>query len=136
MKPDKIKIARHLRQRQTEAEEKLWGLLRNRNFENLKFRRQHPLKDYIVDFYCDELQLVIEVDGGYHNSTEQQDKDLHRDYHLRFLGYRVLRYNNAVVMSDEKSIYQDIKTIKDSPPLSAGEGSGERAYQPPTSITP
>ncbi|EDM45437.1 DNA methylase, putative [unidentified eubacterium SCB49] len=114
MKDYKIQIARHLRQEQTSAETALWEILRNRNFQNLKFRRQHPLKDYIVDFYCNELELVIELDGEYHNEKSQKEKDENRDFHLNVLGYRVLRYPNNVVFNDVKTISKDIATIKNN----------------------
>ena len=116
MKIDKKDIARHLRQQQTPAEKKLWKILRNRQFENLKFRRQHPLKDYIVDFYCHELELVIELDGAYHNEKEQKYKDEQRDFHLSFLGYRILRYFNEVVFNNSQQVLEEIKSIKDNFP--------------------
>ena len=62
---------RILRQRQTDAEEKLWQLIRNRKLSGLKFRRQHPLDKYIADFCCHEKRLVIELDGGIHKSKVQ-----------------------------------------------------------------
>ena len=116
MKVTKTHLARHLRQEQTPAEKALWNLLRNRKFENLKFRRQHPLKDYIVDFYCYELKLVIELDGVYHNEKEQKYNDEQRDFHLSFLGYRTLRYNNEVVSENPQLILEKIKSIKDKLP--------------------
>ena len=104
-----MRAARANRQEQTEAEAMLWQLLRNRNFENLKFRRQHPLKEYIVDFFCHELQLIIELDGGYHQQAEQKEKDQLRDLHLKALGYKVLRYPNEVLHSrKEQIIFNDI----------------------------
>jgi uroporphyrinogen-III synthase len=112
MKVTKIHLARHLRQEQTPAEKALWNLLRNRKFENLKFRRQHPLKDYIVDFYCFELRLIIELDGGRHNEKEQKYNDEQRDFHLSFLGYSILRYNNEVVFKNPQHILEEIKSIK------------------------
>jgi type I restriction-modification system DNA methylase subunit len=64
--------ARELRKNQTEAEELLWQVLRNRQLNNLKFRRQHPLKvGFVLDFYCAEAKLGIEIDGGYHTEKEQ-----------------------------------------------------------------
>ncbi len=116
MKVTKIHLARHLRQEQTPAEKALWNLLRNRKFENLKFRRQHPLKDYIVDFYCYELMLIIELDGAYHNEKEQKYKDEQRDYHLSFLGYKVLRYKNNAVINNFQAILEDIKEIENQAP--------------------
>jgi len=65
--------ARQLRRNQTEAEKLLWSKLRNSQFHDLKFRRQHPFPPYILDFYCDDLKLVIELDGGQHN--EEKDKE-------------------------------------------------------------
>ncbi len=101
-------IAKHLRQEQTPAEEYLWQILRNRQFENLKFRRQHPIKEYIVDFCCLEIMLIIELDGGYHNTIDQKEKDELRDLHLRGLGYRILRYTNEIALKDHNIILKDI----------------------------
>lgn len=67
--------ARLLRNKMTVAESTLWTYLQNKRFEGYKFRRQHPLHLYIVDFYCHELGLVIEIDGEYHETTEQQEED-------------------------------------------------------------
>lgn len=127
----KMRAARANIQEQTEAEAMLWQLLRNRNFEDLKFRRQHPLKEYIVDFFCYELQLVIELDGGYHQQSEQKEKDQLRDLHLKAIGYKVLRYPNEVLLSgEEQTIFNDILDRKNNftpkAPLSAGEGLGVR----------
>lgn len=65
------KRARELRQLQTKAENKLWQLLRNRNFLNLKFHRQHPIKSFILDFCCLKAQLIIELYGESHNNAFQ-----------------------------------------------------------------
>lgn len=107
-KNTKKDIARQLRQEQTPAEAHLWQLLRNRQFEDLKFRRQHSIKEYIVDFCCLEIMLVIELDGGYHNDTYQKEKDELRDTHLRGLGYRVLRYPNKIALENTQVVYDDI----------------------------
>lgn len=107
-----MKAARALRQEQTEAEIYLWDLLRNRNFEGIKFRRQHPIKDYIVDFFSYELKLVIELDGGYHYHPEQKEKDELRDLHLKALGYQVLRYSNDTALTQTHIIYNDISERK------------------------
>jgi len=133
----KMKAARALRQEQTEAEMYLWDLLRNRNFENIKFRRQHPIKDYIVDFFSYQLKLVIELDGSYHNNPDQKEKDELRDLHLKTLGYRVLRYSNNVALTQTHIIYNDISKRKATYkitatstttelPSSKGEGLGMR----------
>ncbi|WP_136467850.1 DUF559 domain-containing protein [Flagellimonas onchidii] len=109
----KIQIARLLRKEQTKAEKKLWGCLRNRNFENLKFRRQHPLKEYILDFFCEEYGIVIELDGEYHNQPNQKEKDELRDTHLKNLGYLVLRFENKVVFEEIDTLLQTIKNAKE-----------------------
>lgn len=107
-KISKKNIARHLRQEQTPAAEFLWQILRNRQFENLKFRIQHLVKEYIVDFCCLEIMLIIELDGGSHNTIDQKEKDELRDLHLRGLGYRVLRYANEVALKNHNIILKDI----------------------------
>ncbi|RXG26345.1 uroporphyrinogen-III synthase [Leeuwenhoekiella polynyae] len=119
-----------LRQDLTEAEKELWGLLRGRRIDGLKFRRQHPLKNYIVDFFCYELELVVELDGGYHNFPEQKEKDELRDLHLKALGYKVLRFSNDTVFKNPKEViesiyeYSIIYKKKNNAPLSVGRGAG------------
>lgn len=126
-KISKKDIARHLRQEQTPAEEFLWELLRNRQFENLKFRRQHSIKNYIVDFCCLEIMLIIELDGGYHNTIDQKEKDELRDIHLRQIGYRVLRYKNVVALKDHTIILNEISIRnKEQAPSPSKEKAGMR----------
>ena len=84
--------ARRLRSEQTRPEDLLWSMLRGRQFENLKFRRQTPLAGAVVDFFCAELKLVIELDGGIHDLNEAEDAL--RDDRLRRAGYTVLRFRN------------------------------------------
>jgi uroporphyrinogen-III synthase len=111
MKDYKIQIERHRRREQTSAEAALWDILCKRKFENLKFKRLYPLKDYIADLYCDPLELVIELDGYYPQPKEHKHKDENRDLHLNFLGYRILRYSNETVFNAIELILEDIKTI-------------------------
>jgi very-short-patch-repair endonuclease len=84
--------ARELRRNTTKAEERLWRQLRSRNIEGLKFRRQHPVGSFIVDFYCPQSKLIIEVDGGSH--ADQQEYDQQRTEWLQARGYRVIRFTN------------------------------------------
>lgn len=91
-----VKRARALRRSSTDAENLLWSRLRNRQFHNLKFRRQVPLGRYIVDFYCHELRLVIEADGGQHS----EEVDRLRTEWLESEGYRVTRFWNHEVMDN------------------------------------
>ncbi|MDH4043890.1 MAG: endonuclease domain-containing protein [Gemmatimonadota bacterium] len=86
---------RGLRRRSTPAERKAWRLLRNRRLLGLKFRRQHPIAGYIVDFYCAELRLVIELDGGYHDTPEQRARDAVRTAALHAHGATVVRLRNS-----------------------------------------
>ena len=88
--------ARSLRKNMTNVERLLWGELRCRQLQGFKFRRQHPLGRYIVDFVCIELKLVIELDGGQH--SEQQDYDERRSQWLGQRGFKVVRFwNNDVI---------------------------------------
>lgn len=99
-----ISFARSLRRNQTDAEAKLWHRLRNRKVNGKKFLRQHPIVykiqdsktySYVADFYCAENKLIIDLDGGIHETTEQADYDKGRDALLTQAGYRVIRIKNS-----------------------------------------
>ncbi len=92
--------AKALRKRQTDAENILWEHLRNRRFHGLKFRRQHPLGSYIADFYCHELNLVIEADGAVHDKDEQRLYDANRTQTLTEGGVTVVRFANNDLEND------------------------------------
>ena len=100
-------LAKFLRRNQTPAEERLWNIVRNRGVGGLKFRRQHPLANFIVDFYCHELKLVVELDGDIHDKTKVKIRDEAREYFLRGLGLTVLRFRN-----DEVFLYSDFVADK------------------------
>ena len=86
----------------TYAEHQLWIHLKNKNFKGLKFRRQHGIGPYIVDFYCPNYKLVIEVDGDVHACDEQIQKDLIREKYLKSLNLKVVRvFNNDVYANIE-----------------------------------
>jgi very-short-patch-repair endonuclease len=95
--PQAFEKARALRKGATLAENKMWQQLRSRQVLGKKFRRQHPFEEFILDFYCDELKLVIEVDGGYHASKEQAEYDQNRTDFLEQLGLKILRFTNQEV---------------------------------------
>jgi type I restriction enzyme, R subunit len=95
-----LEQARELRKSQTSAETLVWELLRNRKFYGLKFRRQHQIGYYIVDFYCDTHKLIIELDGVIHSKNENQLYDKERDDVLKSLGYRVVRFSNKSVLEN------------------------------------
>ena len=100
-----VSIARELRKNQTSAEEIMWELVRNHRFMNLKIRRQHQIGDYIVDFYCHEHKLVLELDGEVHLVEKQAKKDHKRDAYLKSLGFTILRFkNDEFLLSPEKTL--------------------------------
>ncbi len=99
-----VKRARALRKASTDAEALLWSHLRNRQFRNLKFRRQVPLGCYIVDFYCHELRLLIEVDGGQHS----EEVDRTRTQWLESEGYRMVRFWNHEVLENIDGVLAEL----------------------------
>lgn len=90
-------LAKFLRRNQTPAEERLWKIVRDRRVGGLKFRRQHPLANFFVDFYCHELKLVVELDGYIHDRTKVKTRDEERELTLKSLGLTVLRFKNEEV---------------------------------------
>ncbi len=111
--------ARELRQKQTPAEEVFWELCRNRQIADAKFRRQHQIGDYIVDFYCHEARLVVEFDGPVHE--DRKAKDTKRDKQLTSLGNTVLRFTNAEFENDPESV---LNRIAAHLPSTSGRGAG------------
>lgn len=93
----------------TPAEAILWKKLRSGKFLSLKFKRQHSIGNYIVDFYCAHPRLIIEVDGKIHLEKEQREKDVHRDSNLRDMNYIVLRFTNDDIISDAKRVLKEIE---------------------------
>ncbi len=87
-------LRRELRQNQTHAEMLLWESLRNRKLDGVKFRRQHSIGNYVVDFYCAEAALVIEIDGSVHDSAEAQAYDREREAVICDLGLSMMRFRN------------------------------------------
>lgn len=101
-----------MRKALTPAENILWQQLRNRKLNGLKFKRQHSIGNYIADFYCASLKLVIELDGGVHNLKEQKEKDILRDQNLHELGFKVLRFTNDEALYNIEYILESILSIK------------------------
>jgi very-short-patch-repair endonuclease len=106
---------RELRQTSTEAEEKLWQQLRNRKLKGKKFRRQHPFSGFILDFYCHECKLAIELDGNYHANEEVKEYDAARTQLLNLNGITVLRFWNNEVMNDIEGVLEKISRYLDRP---------------------
>ena len=101
-----------LRQNQTDAERLLWYRLRNRQFLGLKFRRQRPIANYIADFACLELGLVIELDGGQH--TEQSGYDQHRAEVMKQAGFQTIRFWNHEVLSETDAVMEKIRQVAEA----------------------
>lgn len=93
----------------TEAEEKMWELLRDRRLENYKFRRQHIIGKYIADFVCIEQKLVIEIDGLIHQLPENKESDEIRTNWLESIGFRVIRFTNDEVLNSSEKVLNEIK---------------------------
>jgi very-short-patch-repair endonuclease len=105
---DKIDtIAKTLRKKSTDAENVLWKQLRRKQLEGLKFRRQQPIDNYVVDFVCFEKRIVIEVDGGQHSI--ERDKDSERDNYLVINGFKVLRFWNNEVLQNIEGVLEMIR---------------------------
>jgi len=106
--PALLQLARHMRKHQTDAEQFLWRLLRNRNFCGFKFRRQYPVAGFILDFFCDETKLAIELDGGGHADLNQIAYDDNRSKILAGAGIRVIRFWNNEVLNDTANVLEKI----------------------------
>ncbi len=127
-----VERARKLRINQTEAEKRLWYHLRNRQLGGFKFRRQHPVSPYVVDFFCEERGLIVELDGGQHTP----EKDEKRTAFLEEQGFHVMRFwNNDVLQNTEgvlKTLLDKANTLPPHPPslcedtLSPGRGKDKR----------
>jgi very-short-patch-repair endonuclease len=123
---DKLAFARELRRNQTDAESLVWRLLRNRQLKNSKFRRQHPVGKYILDFYCAEHGLAVELDGGQHDSSRAHDTV--RDAWLASQGIRVLRFWNSQVLNETEAVLETIW-------MALPDGD-EKTPSPPTPLPP
>jgi very-short-patch-repair endonuclease len=109
-----------MRHEPTDAEHRLWTILRAGRLAGHKFRRQHPIGSFIVDFVCLRGKLVVEADGGHHATTA----DMRRDALLAARGFRVLRVWNNDIFNNEESVMESIVRMLDNPspqPLSPGE---------------
>jgi very-short-patch-repair endonuclease len=104
----KVEIARRLRREQTPSEAKLWAALRRNHLEGLGFRRQHPIGRFVADFCCEQAKPVVEVDGQYHEATEQKEADWERAAHFTGRGYTVLRVTADAVMAHLEWVFGQI----------------------------
>jgi very-short-patch-repair endonuclease len=100
--------ARKLRQIETWAEKLMWRWLRDRRFSGYKFRRQHPLGDYYLDFFCEEAELNVELDGSQHGFPDQRKHDMEREKFLKSRGIKTLRFWNSHLRRNPQSIRDTI----------------------------
>jgi leucyl-tRNA synthetase len=105
--PPLLERAREMRHPQTPAEATLWRVLRNRNLQ-YKFRRQHPIDHFIIDFYCAQAKLCIEIDGASHLESEQEKYDKARAEFLEELGYKMIRFTNNDVRYNINAVVDEI----------------------------
>ncbi len=103
--------ARDLRKKMTESERALWSLLRRKQIEGYRFRKQVPVGKYIVDFACLEARLIIEVDGGQHDESAS---DVERDAWLKAQNFRVLRFWNNDVLKNPEGVMQVVVKVLES----------------------
>ena len=122
--------AEEMRKNPTEAESVLWDALRG-NGLGVKFRQQHIIEDFIVDFYCNEYKVTVEIDGGYHKEADQMKSDEERTARLNELGYTELRFANEEILCDLDRVLKTIKTFCSGTPL-LKEGSGEAVTPSPS----
>ena len=104
-----VRAARQLRQEPTSAEVRLWDALRGRRLAGLKFRRQHPYEQFVLDFFCVEHQLVVELDGGVHAEPTQAARDAERTEFLQSRSIRVLRFKNETVENEIEAVLKQIE---------------------------
>lgn len=111
--PQIIARAKELRSKMTTAESCFWSLVSNNRLRGYKFRRQHPIAGYIVDFYCHELRLAIEIDGGIHLEKEVMQYDEIREHDLTLLGIKVLRFTNEQVQNESEQVLNSVEKCID-----------------------
>lgn len=102
-------LAREMRSNMTKAEKKLWQMLRKRSIHGFLFTRQRPVLEYVADFMCKELLLIIEADGDIHETEDQKKKDHRRDADLRDAGFSILRYKNWEILASPNEVFAEIK---------------------------
>src|SRR5665647_608398 len=98
-----------LRNKSTSAEAVLWNILKSKKLNARKFRRQHSIGNYIVDFFCASEKLVIELDGNPHGEYHKVEKDKKRDQYLEGLGFSILRFENRLVFQEPEFVKNEIR---------------------------
>ena len=107
--PEIFARAKVLRKNMTPAEKVLWQRLRNHQIDGFYFRRQHPIKYFIADFYCAKADLIVELDGGIHNNPDNKEWDINRTAELEKSGITIIRFTNEEVMTDTENVIRKIR---------------------------
>ena len=110
-KPEMKETRRYLRRKQTYCEKLIWMYLRNRRFLGCKFRRQYSVDSFVIDFYCPELKLAIEIDGEIHELDEQMIKDKTRQEYLESYGIHFLRIRNDALLGHPDREFKRIEDV-------------------------
>jgi len=121
-----LEAARELRKSMTDAEQLLWLCLRRKQLAGYRFRRQHPLQRFVLDFYCSEVKLAVELDGGQHNDAVSISCDSQRTAFLKTQGILVVRVWNNEVFENLEGVLQKIYEV-----VVERSGSGHESFPPP-----
>lgn len=117
-----LELIREFRKNPTDAEKLMWECLRARRLNGFKFRRQHPIGRYVVDFYCHDAKLVVEVDGDIHNVPDQMEYDRIRESELKALDLSIIRFRNERVMNETENVLEEIASHLLPSPVGRGVG--------------
>ena len=123
-KPELFRYAQEMRKNPTESEKVLWNILRKFRSQGYIFRRQHPVDIFIADFYCHKLKLVVEVDGGYHDTEQAMEYDDGRSAELENYGLNIIRFTNDQVLKETEKVTSQIQNYIEvlTSPSPPGEG--------------
>jgi len=106
-----FRLSESLRKTETYPEHVLWNVLKNKQFLGLKFRRQHAINRFVVDFYCHKLKLVIEVDGSVHDNEDVKIRDKERESELESYGLKIIRFSNKDITHNLSVVLKEIEKI-------------------------
>jgi very-short-patch-repair endonuclease len=127
-KPQLKSHRKELRKNQTPAETKMWQILRNRQFLGLKFFRQYSVENFILDFYCPEIHLGIELDGGQHNETDMIQRDNNRTRIIEKYNIKIIRFWNNDIFKNFDGVRQRLLSVASNssqPPLNTRGGANQ-----------
>jgi very-short-patch-repair endonuclease len=127
--PALLQAARNMRQHMTDAEQRLWHCLRGKQLDGCRFRKQHPIAHFVLDFYCPTAKLAIEIDGGQHNTAPGRASDEERTRCLNARGIHVLRFWNHEVLQDLPGVLERIWEALHLPPPHLGARASAQGRQ-------